>query len=523
MIKNGYLVTRNSKITSDFIFTKDELQEAIGTNLSNGTFSTSPAFGYQGGLSLKAVEEVGKINFTLWLGAGTNKEKYIGVFNQDPANENMFNFYYDSKVTFYLNLQVVNEPLLSKLLPFIEKTDFKFKIANDYNSFFVFTASLTTSYSLRFLEFNVSIGDTQYRDYRNEPFIVLGNATYKMSIRSIVTETVLDNDLEYTVLWSAGTPTISSKHDENGKYIEINIKDSPTDTPTGNIYRNGGSEPVGTYESTGNKTAKWYITDSPIGENGDAYTANQVYKGVFGFLSNTTLVNWTYIEWSLHENPNHIIRVNAKDLGSFSNIKIYKNEEVIPIIDKTPSGNYDELFDVSAYGAATYKVVVTPRAGYKFDSDYTDTLYITLDKQTIEVQTEFNEVNGELSAVENQYLKQMNITPDIGWTRKDYRTVIINESGTYTVTLESNDPLWIALIPVPTTYNITAALDTPILNVDCSNRLEAELVWDETDATSYYEIYQDGVLIDSVPSESNNTLMARSIENKKKKRWIKNV
>ena len=115
----------------------------------------------------------------------------------------------------------------------------------------------------------------------------------------------------------------------------------------------------------------------------------------------------------------------------------------------------------------------------------------------------------------------MNVTPDTGWTRKDYRTVIINESGTYTVTLESNDPLWTTLIPVPATYNITAALDTPVLNVEMSNQLD--LTWDETDSTTYYEIYQDGVLIDSVPSETNNALMARSIENKDKKRWIKNV
>lgn len=325
----------------------------------------------------------------------------------------------------------------------------------------------------------------------------------------------------------AGQPVISNEVDENGKYITINVPNSPTDTPTGNIYRNGGSEPVGKYVSTGNKTAKWYITDSPIGENGDAYTANQVYNDgistLYSLISNTTLVEWTYIKWNLTETPNHEIGVECKDKGSFSNIKIYKNEEDTPVIDTTPNGDYEELFSVDAYGPATYKVVGTPRAGYKFDSDYTNTLHIALDKQTIEVQTEFNEINGELSAVENQYLGQMNITPDIGWTRKDFRTVIINDSGTYTITLESNDPLWVTLIPVPATYNITAALDTPILNVDCSNRLEAELVWDETDSTTYYEIYQDGKLIDSVPSESNNMLMARSIENKEKKRWIKNV
>ena len=519
MIKNGYLVTRNSEITSDFIFTRTELQEAIGTNLSNGTFSNSSVFltTKQGGLRITAPDEN---NFLLYLGTDPSTEQFLGVFNKDPQNENMFNFYYDNKVTFYLNLQVVNEPLLSKLLPFVEKTDFEFKISHDYNSFFVFITSLTTAFSLQYFEFNVSIGDTQYRDYSNEPFIVLGNATYKMSVRSIVTETVLDNDLEYIVLWSAGTPVISNRQDKGGKYITINVPDSPTNTPVGNVYRNGGSEPVGTYKSTGNKTAKWYITDSPIGENGDAYTANQVYNGVYGFLSNTILVNWTYIEWSLHEEPNHIIRVNAKDLGSFSNIKIYKNEEVTPIIDKTPSGNYDELFDVSAYGPATYKVVVTPRAGYKFDSDYTDTQYITLNLETIEIQTEFNEINGELSANKNEYIEQMNVTPNEGWTRKDYRTVVINESGTYTISLISNST-WYILIPVPATYNIIAALDTPILNVEMSNQLD--LVWDETDSTTYYEIYQDGVLIDSVPSESNNTLMARSIENKEKKRWIKNV
>ena len=352
------------------------------------------------------------------------------------------------------------------------------------------------------------------------------NGLISATVRGKVTRRQLTT-ISKEELTLAGQPVVSNGLDKNGKYITINVPNSPIDTPTGNIYRNGGSEPVGKYTSTGNKTAKWYITDSPIGVNGDAYTANQVYNDgisiLYSLISNTTLVEWSYIEWNLTESPNHEIGVQCKDKGSFSNIKIYKNEEDAPVIDKTPSGDYDELFDVSAYGPATYKVVGTPRAGYKFDSDFTDTLYITLDKQTIEIQTEFNEINGELSAAENQYLEQMNVIPDTGWTRKDFRTVIINDSGTYTITLESNDPLWVTLIPVPATYNITAALDTPVLNVDCSNRLEAELVWDETDSTTYYEIYQDGVLIDSVPSESNNTLIARSIENKEKKRWIKNV
>lgn len=350
------------------------------------------------------------------------------------------------------------------------------------------------------------------------------NGLLSATVRGKVTRRQLTT-ISKEELTLAGQPIVSNGVDENGKYITINVPNSPTDTPTGNIYRNGGSEPVGTYESTGNKTAKWYITDSPIGENGDAYTANQVYNDgistLYSLISNTTLVEWNYIEWNLTEAPNHEIGVECKDRGSFSNIKIYRNEESTPVIDTTPNGDYEDLFSVDTYGAATYKVVGIPRVGYKFDSDYTDTLYITLDKQTIEVQTEFNEINGELSVVKNQYLGQMNITPDIGWTRKDFRTVIINDSGTYTITLESNDPLWITLIPVPAVYNITAALDTPILNVEMSNQLD--LVWDETDSTTYYEIYLDGELIDSVPSESNNTLMARSIENKEKKRWIKNV
>ena len=374
-------------------------------------------------------------------------------------------------------------------------------------------------------EFNLLLNGTYWlsQDYIDIYTGATTNGILSANIRGKVTQkewTTISKE-ELTL---AGQPVVSNGLDENGKYITINVPNSPTDTPTGNIYRNGGSEPVGKYISTGNKTAKWYITDSPIGDNGDAYTANQVYNDgistLYSLISNTTLVNWTYIEWSLHEEPNHIIRVNAKELGSFSNIKIYKNEEDAPVIDKTPSGDYDELFDVSAYGPATYKVVVTPRAGYKFDSDYTDTQYITLNLETIEIQTEFNEINGELSANKNEYIEQMNVTPNEGWTRKDYRTVVINESGTYTISLISNST-WHILIPVPATYNITVALDTPLLNVEMSNQLD--LVWDETESTTYYEIYQDGVLIDSVPSETNNTLMARSIENKEKKRWIKNV
>lgn len=375
-------------------------------------------------------------------------------------------------------------------------------------------------------EFNLLLNGTNWlsQDYINIYTGATTNGIVSASIRGKVTQkewTTISKE-ELTL---AGQPVVSNGLDENGKYITINVPNSPTDTPTGNIYRNGGSEPVGTYKSTGNKTAKWYITDSPIGVNGDAYTANQVYNDgistLYSLISNTTLVKWTYIEWSLKETSNHEISVKCKDKGSFSNIKIYKNEESTPVIDTTPNGSYKDLFSVDAYGAATYKVVGTPRVGYKFDSDYTNTIYITLDKQTIEVQTEFNEINGELFAAENQYLEQMDVSPNTGWTRKDYRTVVINESGTYTITLESNDPLWIALIPVPATYNITAALDTPVLNVEMSNQLD--LVWNETDSTTYYEIYQDGELIDSVPSESNNTLMARSIENKEKKRWIKNV
>lgn len=514
MIKNGYLALRTTEITSDFIFTIDELEEALGSNLSIGNYSTDSEFlhSYQGGLSLEVVSPIEKTQYTLWLGTNIPKKINIGVFNQDPANRNNFNFYFNYTKPLYLNLQIVNQPVLSKLLPFIEKTDYIFDINHNGNYFYPYATLFNPTLSRRYIEFNVSIGETQYRDYSNQPFTALGNATYKTSVRSIVTETILDNDLEYTVLWSAGTPVISNGLDEKGKYIEINIKDSPTDTPTGNIYRNGGSEPVGTYEITGNKTAKWYITDSPIGENGDAYTANQIYNGVFGFLSNTVLVNWTYIEWSLHENPNQIIRVSAKDLGSFSNIKIYKNEEVNPIIDKTPSGNYDELFDVSAYGATTYKVVVTPRVGYKFGSYYTDTLYITLDKQTIEVQTEFNEINGELSAVENQYLEQMNVTPDTGWTRKDYRTVVINESGSYTVTLISNS-LWYELIPVPATYNITAALDTPVLNYDYeSNQLE----WKAIENATEYQIVLNGEVIDTVSASAFRLLIE---EEEKKAKW----
>ena len=238
----------------------------------------------------------------------------------------------------------------------------------------------------------------------------------------------------------AGQPIVSEGLDKNGKYITINVPNSPINEPTGNIYRNGGEKYVDIYRSDGNKTAKWYIEESPIGVNGDAYTANQVYNDgistLYSLISNTTLVDWTYIEWSLSETSNHEIRVSSSQQGCFSNIKIYKNDESDPFIDTTPNGDYDELFSVDAYGLATYKVVVTPRVGYKFDSDYTNTLYITM------------------------------------------------------------------------------GIDTPVLNVEMSNQLD--LVWDEIDSTTYYEIYQDGKLIDSVPSE-NNTLMARNIENKEKK------
>lgn len=521
MVKNGYLITRNKEITSDFIFTRTELQETIGNYLSNGTFSNTPVFHTtnQGGLRITAPDEN---NYLLYLGTDPSTEQYLGVFNKDPQNENMFNFYYDSTKTFYLNLQVVNEPLLSKLLPFIEKTDFTFFVNNDATTFEPFTREVPSTQSSQYFEFTVSIGDTQYRDYSNEPFTVLGNATYKMNIRSIVTETVLDSDLEYNVLWSAGTPIISSDSDENGKYLLITVPDSPTDTPLGNIYRNGSAEPSYIYRSFGNKTAKWYIVDSPIGENGDAYTANQVYSGVFGFLSNTELVTITDVEnWAVkyeYDDRHKLIidLLREANVGAYNSIRIKRNDEIV--FDVAALAPIENFVYIDEYGAGNYEVELYPNPGFNFNNGLKHSLVVNA--VNIEINIYFNEKNGNLYANENEYLEQMNITPDSGWERIDYKSVIIKESGVYTISLISNN-LWYLLIPVPSIFNITAALDTPILNVEMSNQLD--LVWDETNSTTYYEIYQDGVLIDSVPSETNNTLMSRSIENKDKKRWIKNV